>query len=72
MDQNNKSYKIVTEDIHSKIMMNYPNGSLKIKRNIISKKLQSQNNNLPNKKKDLWQLMQEFLKRSCKPKLERK
>lgn len=52
MDPNKKSFKIVTEDTVLKIMMTYPNGSLKMKRNTTSKKLQSPNKNFLNKKKD--------------------
>ena len=52
MAPNKKSLKIVTEDFLLKIMMNYQNGSLKMKRNTISKSLQSLNKSSLNKKKD--------------------
>lgn len=67
-----KLYKIVIEDILLKITINYQNGLLMMKKNIILRRTQSQNNNFHNRSKDLWQSMQEYLKRSCKLKSERK
>lgn len=72
MDLDNKLQKIHTEDSPFKIMINYLNGSHKIKKNIIIKNNLLLNKNFYNKRKDLWLLMLEYPKKSCKPKLEKR
>jgi len=55
-----------------KIMMICPSGSLKMRRNITSRKHQLLNNSFNNRSKDLLLLMQEFLRKFWKLKLEEK
>lgn len=72
MVPNKKLLKIVIEASVSRITINYQNGSLKIRKNIISRKSQLQKKSLPNKRKDWWLSTPEFLKRSWRLKSERK
>lgn len=53
-------------------MTNYPNGLRKTKRNITLKNNLLPKNSSINKKKDSWLLMQEYLRKLCKLKSERK
>jgi hypothetical protein len=53
-------------------MMIYQNGLLRIKKNTTLKNYQLLSNNLGNKNKDLWQLMQEFQKKFYKLRSEEK
>ena len=55
-----------------RIMMNCLNGLPMIKKDIVSSKNPSLNNNFKDKKKELWLLMLEFLRKLWKPELERK
>jgi hypothetical protein len=53
-------------------MMIYQNGLLRIKKNTTLKNYQLLSNNLSNKNKDLWQLMQEFQRKFYKLRSEEK
>lgn len=72
MDQKRKLSKTVIEDSLSKIMMTYQNGLLKIKRNITLRRHLSLKNNSLNKRRDSWLSMQEYQRKSCKQRSERK
>ena len=72
LDLDKKLLKLVIVVIHSKTMINYPNGLHKIKRNITSKNNLLLKNNSIKKNKDLWLLMQEYPRKLWKLKSERK
>lgn len=72
LDLDKKLYKIAIVAIHSKTMTNYPNGLHKTKKNITLKNNLLPKNNSIKKKKDSWLLMQEYPRKLCKLKSERK